>query len=517
MCGIAVVASPRDGGNAKWLVARMLAMMDGRGDCPPDLGALSTAVFGCRRLAIVDRERGAQPMYNEARNVAVVFNGEIYNHRVLADELREAGHELISDCDTEVLVHGYEEWGDSLPARLRGMYAFVVVDERRGRIFAARDPFGIKPLYYARAGDQLLFASEIEPLVACGCSDPKAVPPGGCVDDGEESPRRFFPEAEEPSLTFERAAEELRGRLRASVRSMLETDLPLAVFLSGGIDSSAVLYEVVRSSADATAYTVAASDDAPDAAAAERVARALGAPLRIVRVTADALLRSIPEVVIALESFEPNHIRGGCLSYALARAAHEDGFKVALCGEGADELLAGYPELADRIESSDPEAELRREIDRFARELHRTQLQRVDRSGMSFAVEVRVPYLDLEFARLALGLPAAFKIRRNERGDRIVKWVLREAYRGLLPDDVVDRRKVVLSEGAGVGDNSACSPFFEYARGRIAQEEYEALRAAYPEFGLCNPEEAFYFSIFRDHFGALPIAAQRPRVNQLPT
>jgi asparagine synthase (glutamine-hydrolysing) len=296
MCGITVSASLNGKPANRLLVPIMLSQMMGRGDCLPETGEVLMGAMGCNRLAIVDAEHGRQPVFNERGDVAVVYNGEIYNHRRLATELIRAGHRLSSACDTEILVHGYEEWGADLLPRLQGMYAFVVLDQPRRRIFAARDPFGIKPLYYSRRGDELLFASEMKALLRTGAVDIRAVPPGGFLDNGCESARQYLPRPAEIQISVDDAKKKLRRRLRDSVRSMLDTELPVAVLCSGGIDSSAVLFEATQTSAKVTAYAIGTSMESPDVAAALSVAEFLGVPFRPVLVEEAALLRSVPEV-----------------------------------------------------------------------------------------------------------------------------------------------------------------------------------------------------------------------------
>lgn len=517
MCGIAVSASLNGAPANRLLVPTMLSQMPGRGDCLSETSETSLGTLGCNRLAIVDVAHGMQPMLNEQGDIAIVFNGEIYNTAELTDTLSRAGHRFASECDTEILVHAYEQWGEAMLSELRGMFAFVVLDQSQRRVFAGRDPFGIKPLFYSRRGDQFLFASEIKALVKAGAATIQVVPPGGYVDNGVESSRLHFPRPLEIELPQEDAKAKLRGLLRQSVRSMLQTDLPVAILCSGGIDSSAVLYEAAQTSANITAYSIGTSLDAPDVAAARKLTRLLRVPFRPILVSETSLLESIPQVVASIESFEPNHIRGGTLSFALARAIHEDGIKVALCGEGADELLAGYPEFQDCFNSPDPGATLRRDVEQFTSELHRTQLQRVDRTNMAWSVEVRVPFLDLEFATFALSLASELKLRRSGDGTPIAKWILREAYREVLPAEIADRPKLILSEGAGVGDNGPHGPFFEHANRLLADDEFTKMCQENPEFQLRTKEEAFYFRLFRNLYGPLPLAANRPRVNVQPT
>jgi len=399
------------------------------------------------------------------------------------------------------------------------MYALVILDERAGRTLAARDPFGIKPLYWARLGSTSVYASTIKSLLGVGAEDISPVLPGAVIEGDGPPPSSPHRSPSPPSIEISMpvAGCELRRLLSQSVRSMVDTDLTVAVLCSGGIDSSAVLYEAACSGVDVVAYSIGTSPSATDVSAARFVAAKLGVPFRPVIVSPDAVLASIPDAINAIESFEPNHIRGGAFSYLLARAVHEDGIKLAICGEGADELLGGYPEFQELDGDCDFTSSVKEKSMRFVSELHKTQLQRVDRTSMSWAVEVRVPYLDLDFTTFSLALPSDLKLVRTLDGGFVAKAVLREAYRGLLPNQTVERPKIVLSDGAGMGDNSPAGPFYEYAHSQMSDADFERVRSSYPEFGLRDKEEAYYFSRFVRTYGALRLAAERPHVNTLPT
>jgi asparagine synthase (glutamine-hydrolysing) len=530
MCGIAASLSTDDPDGNAARVRRMLFDLAHRGDQPPALAATPYGMLGCVRLAIVDRTpAAAQPVWNERRTVAVVFNGEVYNWRELVAELTARGHQFRTRTDTEVLAHGYEEWGNELPARLEGMFAFVAVDLTTGRHLAARDPFGIKPLYYSVERERVSFASEIRPLLR-SAGQVREVPPGGRMINGR------LAVADEPPLpplppfagTLQEGAAEVRHLLRRAVDGMMPDDLPTAILCGGGLDSSAVLYEAARSGREVYAYVIGVDRAASDMRAAVdlchhlRTTYRLRVELREVLVTPEELLRSVPAVVRTIESFEPNHIRGGTLSYALGRRMQADGIKVALCGEGADELFAGYPEFLDCLTDDDPAAELRRLERQFVRQLHRTQLQRVDRTSMAFGVEVRVPYLNGRLAEFARSLPLRYKLdgdpgRRGSLADTRVKVALREAYRDVLPSQIANRRKIVLSEGAGMGDNSPGGPFADYADRLMSDTEYARLKADHPEFDVRSKEEAVYLDTFLQEFGRLSLATDRPLVNARPT
>ena len=332
-----------------------------------------------RRLAIIDIAGGEQPMWNEDASVGVVFNGEIYNHLELRAMLVARGHTFRSDhSDTEVLVHGYEEWGEELPARLNGMFAFAVWDSRRGRLFLARDRFGKKPLYYCSQPGVFAFASELtalqrhpsvptdidrrslQKLLAYGfVPAPRSLYrgikrlPGGCqlsVDvarPGAATVRRYWPFEIEPPASMptdpERVwGEELRALLSQAVRRRLMSDVPLGVFLSGGIDSSAVLAYASASLARGQVHTYSIGFREPsfdESGHARAVAAALGSTHHEEILGIERARELAPEVLGRLD--EPFADPSLVPTYLLCRFARRD-ITVALGGDGGDELFAGY-------------------------------------------------------------------------------------------------------------------------------------------------------------------------------
>jgi asparagine synthase (glutamine-hydrolysing) len=338
--------------------------------------------LGFRRLSIIDIAGGQQPMWNEDFSICVLFNGEIYNQAELRDELVAAGHIFRSDhSDTEVLVHGYEAWGEALPARLNGMFAFVIWDRARRRLFAARDRFGEKPLYYAARPGFFAFASELSALVQHPAVDrtidQRAVQklfaygyipapnvlyrgtrklPGGCflvldLADFQVCERRYWrfeitADEDAPEARIGALAEELRALLDNAVQRRLVSDVPLGVFLSGGIDSSTVLALAARhrSPADLDTFTIgfneASFDETPYA---REVAAALGTRHHQRILDFAAARRLVPEVLARLD--EPTGDASILPTYLLAAFARER-VTVALSGDGGDELLAGYDPFA---------------------------------------------------------------------------------------------------------------------------------------------------------------------------
>ncbi len=356
---------------------------DGAGEWYADDGRLGLAH---RRLAIIDlSERGAQPMASTDGGQVVTFNGEIYNYRTLRRGLEARGRVFRSDSDTEVLLHLYAEKGAALVEELRGMFAFALWDARRRALLLARDPYGIKPLYYASDGRSLRFASQVKALRAGGAisGEPNSageagfylfgsVPephtlyrdiralPAGCalwVDElGPREPTRYFSIAKvfqraaaEPIRLDEEALQErVREALLDSVRHHVVADVPVGVFLSAGVDSGALL-GLMRDAGPTEVQTVTlafaefrgrADDEAP---LAERVAARYGAR-HVTRVVDEAEFRSdLPRILRAMD--QPSI--DGINTWFVSKAAREQGLKVVMSGLGGDELFGGYPSFRD--------------------------------------------------------------------------------------------------------------------------------------------------------------------------
>jgi len=376
MCGICGVAGgePAEGSE---LVGRMCTAMAHRG--PDDDGSIHRegVTLGIRRLSIIDVEGGHQPVRNEDSTIWVVQNGEIYNHLELREVLVAAGHRFATQSDTEALVHGYEEWGEAIVERLNGMFAFAVLDLRRGRVLLARDRMGIKPLHYAVDGRRLVFASELKALL---CDprlrrelDPVAIdeylaleyvpsprsmvrgisklPPAHTLEwwlgSGIHRLHRYWSptlgeeEAPPRKPRLEELCEELRQVLRESVRKELISDVPLGVFLSGGIDSSAVTAMMSQLGGDVKSFSVGFADRSFDESRyARKVANHLGTEHHELTLEPAMLLDLIPKLPVLLD--EPLGDASIIPTYLLS-AFTRGHVKVALGGDGGDELFAGYP------------------------------------------------------------------------------------------------------------------------------------------------------------------------------
>lgn len=478
MCGIAGIWGSAD----NELVERMMLGIAHRGPDGSGIHLQPNGVLGHRRLAIMDPQGGAQPLYEESGGAAIVANGEIYNFPVLRADL--AGrHAFATMSDTEAVLHLFEERGTATPVALEGMFAFAIADA--DHLFLARDPIGIKPLYYGRGRDATgtavtAFASEMKPL-ADWVEELHEFPPGTWFDSRVGFVRYYEVPTDPP---VERSVDDhvalVRQGLEDAVASHLMSDVPVGAFLSGGLDSSVLAAIARRHVEELHTFSVGLAGSR-DIEAARRVAAHIGSIHHEYLMTADEVIEKLPEIVHSLESFDQDLVRSAIPTYFCSRLAAGQ-VKVILTGEGADELFAGY---AYHKTIRDPDT-LHQELCRSVAALHNINLQRVDRLTMLHGLEGRVPFLDTAFIELALTVPPELKLATMDDGRLMEKWILRKACEDLLPADIVWRTKEQFDEGSGTVEllADALVPLLESI-------DLEAYRAATHE-PVRSAEEALY-------------------------
>jgi asparagine synthase (glutamine-hydrolysing) len=482
MCGVVAIWGERDEGKA----LEMLARISHRGPDGQGVLQMGNGVLGHVRLSILDAAGGAQPMVNERGDLAIAFNGEIYNHLELRRPL-ERRHVFKSRTDTEVLLHLYEGVAEDMLPALDGMFGLAIAG-REGMLLA-RDPLGIKPIYYGYSGGTFIAASELKAFPPM--DEIHMLPAGHALVPGGK-PWRFSPPfPPPPRLTPVPLAEvfqEIRLRLGRAVTKRLMADVPVGVFLSGGLDSSLLAAFMRPRTVELHSFT-AGMEGAPDIVAAREVAEYLGTVHHEMVYTARDVEEALPDVIRHLESFDAPLVRSAIPMYFLSKlaACH---VKVALMGEGADELFAGY----EYLRGLGGGARLRRELADITLRLQDTNLQRGDRMTMAHGIEGRVPFLDMDLVRYVARLPLELI---EPRADRPEKWLLREACRGFLPEPVLFRKKMKFSEGAGSSTIVA-----QIAAETIDQDEFERERRVEAEIILRSPEELLYYRIWREAFGS---------------
>ncbi len=411
------------------------------------------------RLAIVDPAGGAQPLLSGDGRLALAVNGEIYNHRDLEKGLKQP-YDFQTGSDCEVINALYLEHGPAGVALLNGIYAFALWDSQQGRYLIARDPLGVCPLYWGHDGDgRLMVASEMKAL-ARHCPDVSVFPPGHVYDSstGEltffhQRAWRDYDAVKGKTVT----PQELREGFEQAVHRQLMTDVPYGVLLSGGLDSS-----LVAACAARFARQRVEDDDraeawwprlhsfaiglqgSPDLAAAEVAAKSLGTVHHGFTYRFEEGLDALPDVIRHVETYDVTTIRASTPMYLLARRIKAMGVKMVLSGEGADEIFGGYLYFHKAPDARAFHEECVRKIDA----LHKFDCARANKAMMAWGVEARVPFLDLEFLDLAMGLDAQAKMAG---AGRIEKAILREAFDGALPPEILWRQKEQFSDGVGYG------------------------------------------------------------------
>jgi asparagine synthase (glutamine-hydrolysing) len=470
------------------------------------------------RLAIVDPASGAQPLRSRDGELALAVNGEIYNHR----ELRMASaYEFTTASDCEVINALYRESDAAAPAadlcnKLNGIFAFALWDGAAQRYLIARDPIGVCPLYWGHDREgRTCVASEMKALVGI-CADVSPFPPGHVYDSASGELQRYY---HKPWRDYghtrghEVAAPALREAFEQAVHRQLMTDVPYGVLLSGGLDSSLVAACAARFARERVedddrseawwprlhSFAIGL-DGSPDLAAAQIAADALGTVHHGFVYTFWEGLDALPEVIRHIETYDVTTIRAATPMYLLARRIKAMGVKMVLSGEGSDELFGGYLYFHKAPSAEAFHEETVRKLDA----LHSYDCLRANKAMMAWGVEARVPFLDLEFIDVAMGMDAKHKMAGQ---GRIEKAVLREAFQGALPDAILWRQKEQFSDGVGYGWIDGLKAHAEQA---ISDREFTAAAARYPFNTPATKEAYLYRRIFEQHFPGEACAATVP-------
>lgn len=586
MCGICGVFNfGKNELNLAGLVSRMRDTMVHRG--PDDRGLYITSCgnlgLGHRRLSIIDlSSRGKQPMSNEDRTIWIVFNGEIYNYKSLQNMLKKRGHIFKSDTDTETILHLYEEMGIEAVHHLEGMFAFAIWDEKEEKLFLARDRIGVKPIYYSLINQRFLFASEIKAILA-DAEVPKKVneesfyhylsflttpAPDTLFEGIKKLPAGFWLEMNARGAIREERywdvldhvcplidtseediSERLLSELRRAVRYRKVSDVPVGVFLSGGIDSTTNAFLFSEGEAEeVNTFSIGYSGEyesyTNEFCYARMAAELVGARHHEKTINLDDFLSFIPHMVHYQDEPIADPV---CVPlYFVSKLARDNGVIVCQVGEGSDELFCGYPSwkaaldlekkyrmvprllknfglvglrllgkqgsfryewlrrgalgqpifwggaeaftdmekkkilsprLREKFKDFTSYEAIRPIRERFESKaweksnlnwmtyldlnlrLPELLLMRVDKMSMAASIETRVPFLDYKFVELAMSIPSDIKTKNGT-----LKYILKKAVRGVIPDEIIDRKK----QGFGV-------PIYEWFFGRLGDEAKDVL------------------------------------------
>ncbi|MBQ6550349.1 MAG: asparagine synthase B [Lachnospiraceae bacterium] len=461
---------------------------------PDDTRIVDTGngILGFHRLSIMGlTPSGMQPF--ELHGSYSVCNGELYGFEKDREMLRKKGYTFASDSDCEILLPLYFEYGTELFARLDAEFACILYDGRTGEYIAARDPIGIRPLYYGYdATGTILFASEAKNLV--GLSDRiMPFPPGHYYKDG-----RFIcysDIAKTETVCYddtETACVKIREKLIGGVQKRLVADAKVGFLLSGGLDSSLVCAIAARESeTPIRTFAIGMSEDAIDLKYAKQVADFIGSDHTEVYMTPDEVISSLEDVIHLLGTYDITTIRASMGMYLVCKAIHErTDVRVILTGEISDELFGyKYTDFAPSAEAFQEEAEKR------IRELHMYDVLRADRCISVNSLEARVPFGDLAFVRYVMDLDPEKKINTYGKG----KYLLRHAFEGLgyLPDSILWREKAAFSDAVG---HSMVDYLKEYAASQYTDEEFEEKRLQYTYAQPFTKESLLYREIFEKYY-----------------
>jgi len=489
MCGIAGCYGKRD----EQTIDRMLDALGHRGPNDRGVHAFGKVVLGHTRLSIVDVATGRQPIIGDNRRQVVISNGEIYNFRKLRLKL-QSEYTFKTKSDAEVILPLFRRKGPVGVKELDGMFAFAVADG--DRFMLARDPIGIKPLYYGYKGETLYFTSELGAMSLAGLDEVHEFPAGHYYTPEEGFvPYYKIPEIQDHLMTdIDKTARTIRETFIRCVKKRLLADpeVPVGSFCSGGLDSSLVAAIAADEIPNLHTFVVgmkdAGGDFSDDIKAARIAAKHIGSTHHEYIFTEQDYYDVLPYVINKLETYDPSLVRCAVPCYFTCKAAAEF-CTVVLTGEGADEVFTGYHYMKHF-----PFDKLNLEARRCIGNLHNINLQRADRMGMNFSLELRVPFLDVEMIDLGMKIPPELKIREHN-GAKIEKWILRKAFESTdyLPEEILWRYKVQYTQGAG------CEDLGERIANQMSDDEYERLKAENPKATINSKEAAYYFKIFRKY------------------
>ena len=469
------------------------------------------------RLAIVDPQSGNQPIFSFDRNLILAANGEIYNHRILKENLK-IKYDFQTNSDCEIIIALYKEKGIDFLDDLNGIFGFVLYDEYLDQFLIARDHIGIIPLYmgWDKFGT-FYVASELKALEGI-CNKIEIFPPGHYMSNKDRKPVKWykrdwmkFSSVSKNETNFE----VLQDALEKAVHRQLMSDVPYGVLLSGGLDSS-----ITSALAKKYSQNRIESDDkksawypqlhsfavglvgSPDLKAAKLVADHIRSVHHEVTFTIQEGLDAIKDVIYHLETYDVTTVRASTPMYLMARVIKSMGIKMVLSGEGADEIFGGYLYFH---KAPNPE-EFHKETVRKLEKLYQYDCLRANKSLAAWGIEGRVPFLDKEFMDVAMRINPKDKMITIERME---KWVLRKSFESYLPKSVAWRQKEQFSDGVGYDWIDKLKELVEI---KVTAKMFDNAKFTFPFQTPMSKEEYYYRSIFESHFPSKTAAKTVPSV-----
>ena len=530
MCGFVGVFEVGAGRQAflRKQVLQMSKKVRHRGPDWSGIFSCERAVIAHERLAIVDPLSGKQPLFSKDGKLVLAVNGEIYNHQEIRREL--AGqYEFLTQSDCEVILALYRLYGPGCLEKLNGIFAFALYDQDQDAYFIGRDHIGVIPLYQGWDSEgQYYVASELKALEGVCCTIEEFQPgqyfysPDGRVTSWYARDWMSYGAVEKNASSIEA----VRAGLEAAVKRQLMSDVPYGVLLSGGLDSSVIAavtkkfapHRVESGDAKLEAWWprlhsfAVGLEGAPDLLAARKAAEHIGTVHHEVHFTIQEALDVLPDVVYHLETYDITTIRASTPMFLLARAIKAMGIKMVLSGEGADELFGGYL----YFHKAPNAREFHEETVRKLGKLHLYDCLRANKALAAWGVEGRVPFLDKEFMDVAMRLNPADKMSQGRilpptagphGAARIEKWILREAFKDYLPEEIVWRQKEQFSDGVGY---SWIDTLKAMTSTQVTDQQFAAAARRFPINTPLNKEEYYYRSLFAEWFPSESAAACVP-------
>ena len=453
MCGIIGLFNIHNEQTMRTEALKMAGKIRHRG--PDWSGSYSDAhcILMHERLSIVDVEHGAQPLYDTKTKRVLAVNGEIYNHKELEKKLSNS-HDFQTNSDCEVLLYLYDEFGTDFLNEIDGIFAFSLYDPNTKDYFVARDHIGIIPLYIGWDENGVTYVASEMKSIESYCEKLQEFPPGNYYKNGEFT-QWYQPNWVNEIPTDAVSLPKLKKALEDSVHKQLMCDVPYGVLISGGLDSSVIAaiaakYSKKRvESGDAEeawwprlhSFAIGL-EGSPDLKAAKIVADAIGTVHHECKYTIQEGLDALRDVIYHLETYDVTTIRAATPMYLMARKIKSMGIKMVLSGEGADEVFGGYL----YFHMAPNKEELHHETVRKLQKLSKYDCLRANKSMAAWGIEARVPFLGKEFLEYAMNIDPADKMCSDGKAE---KYVLRKAFEGIIPDEVLWRQKEQFSDGVG--------------------------------------------------------------------
>jgi asparagine synthase (glutamine-hydrolysing) len=516
MCGILGIFDIRDQSTALRKLALQLSRRQRhRGPDWSGIYESDQAILAHERLAIVDVEHGAQPLYGPDRRHVLAVNGEIYNHKQLEENLAQP-YDFQTRSDCEVILPLYAQRGAEFLNDLNGIFAFALFDSEQNRYLIARDPIGVMPLYYGHDEQGHLFVASEMKTIADVCPSFREFPPGHYMLSDAGEPIAYFQPAWRDYESVRGQPVDsvlLRTRLEEAVHRQLMCDVPYGILLSGGLDSSlltAIAHRFYKRRVEDADRSEAwwpqlhsfaiGLHGSPDLAAARVAAEAIGTIHHEFEYTIQEGLDALSDVIYHIETFDVTTIRASTPMYLLGRRIKAMGIKMVLTGEGSDEIFGGYLYFHKAPDAQEFHEENIRKLD----QLHLFDCLRANKSLAAWGIEARVPFLDREFLDTAMGFDAQHKMIS---AGRMEKFVLRDAFRGYLPDEILWRQKEQFSDGVGY---SWIDTLKQMAEQEVTDDQLAKAEFRFPNNTPATKEAYFYRSIFESHFPGPAAAACVP-------